>query len=95
MRSGVKQIALYLWQKYGSAARVKFISVPFDEVVGEILQNVHHTQMGVILKRMMMRAAEKVADRMKLPALVTGESIAQVSSQTLVNLQVIDSVTVS
>lgn len=90
---GVKQIALYLWQKYGSAARVKFISVPFDEVVGEILQNVHHTQMGVILKRMMMRAAEKVADRMKLPALVTGESIAQVSSQTLVNLQVIDSVT--
>ncbi|RTE66899.1 tRNA 4-thiouridine(8) synthase ThiI [Amphritea opalescens] len=90
---GVKQIALYLWQKYGSASRVKFISVPFDEVVGEILQNVHHTHMGVVLKRMMMRAAEKVADKMKLPALVTGESIAQVSSQTLVNLQVIDSVT--
>ena len=90
---GVKQISVYLWQKYGSAARVKFISVPFDEVVGEILQNVHHTHMGVILKRMMMRAAEKVADRMKLPAIVTGESIAQVSSQTLVNLQVIDSVT--
>ena len=89
---GVKQIALYLWQRYGSAARVKFISVPFDEVVGEILQNVHHTHMGVILKRMMMRAAEKVADRMKLPAFVTGESIAQVSSQTLINLQVIDSV---
>ncbi|WP_290703010.1 tRNA uracil 4-sulfurtransferase ThiI [Amphritea sp.] len=90
---GVKQISVYLWQKYGSAARVKFISVPFDEVVGEILQNVHHTHMGVVLKRMMMRAAEKVADRMKLPAIVTGESIAQVSSQTLVNLQVIDSVT--
>ena len=90
---GVKQIAHYLWTQYGSAARVKFISVPFDEVVGEVLQSVHHTQMGVVLKRMMMRAAEKVADRMKLPALVTGESIAQVSSQTLVNLQVIDSVT--
>lgn len=90
---GVKQISLHLWQRYGTAARVKFISVPFDEVVGEILQNVHHTQMGVILKRMMMRAAEKVADRMKLPAIVTGECIAQVSSQTLPNLQIIDSVT--
>ncbi len=90
---GVKQVALALWQKYGSAARVKFITVPFEEVVGEILQNVHHTQMGVVLKRMMLRAAERVSDRMKLHAVVTGESVAQVSSQTLPNLAVIDEVT--
>ncbi|MEH6580194.1 MAG: tRNA uracil 4-sulfurtransferase ThiI [Amphritea sp.] len=90
---GVKQVALSLWQKYGSAARVKFVTVPFEEVVGEILQNVHHSQMGVVLKRMMLRAAEQVSDRMKLHAVVTGESIAQVSSQTLPNLAVIDSVT--
>lgn len=90
---GVKQVALYLWQKFGSSARVKFISVPFDEVVGEILQSVHHSHMGVVLKRMMMRAGEKVADRMKLDALVTGESIAQVSSQTLPNLAIIDAAT--
>ncbi len=90
---GVKQVALYLWQKYGSSARVKFVTVPFEEVVGEILQSVHHSQMGVILKRMMMRAGEKVAAKMKIDALVTGESIAQVSSQTLPNLALIDSVT--
>ncbi len=90
---GVKQVALSLWQKYGSAARVKFVTVPFEEVVGEILQNVHHTQMGVVLKRMMMRAGERVANRMKLHALVTGESVAQVSSQTLPNLALIDSST--
>lgn len=90
---GVKQVALYLWQKFGSSARVKFISIPFDEVVGEILQSVHHSHMGVILKRMMMRVGEKVADRMKVDALVTGESIAQVSSQTLPNLAVIDAAT--
>ncbi|MFC6669899.1 tRNA uracil 4-sulfurtransferase ThiI [Marinobacterium aestuariivivens] len=90
---GVKQVALYLWQKYGSSARVKFITVPFEEVVGEILQSVHHSHMGVILKRMMLRAAERVADFMKIDALVTGESIAQVSSQTLPNLAIIDQVT--
>ena len=90
---GVKQVALYLWQKFGSSARVKFITVPFEEVVGEILQSVHHSHMGVILKRMMMRAGERVADRMKLDALVTGESIAQVSSQTLPNLKLIDNAT--
>jgi thiamine biosynthesis protein ThiI len=87
---GVEQVALHLWEQYGSCARVKFVSVPFSEVVGDILQNVHHSYMGVVLKRQMMRAAEKVADYMKIDALVTGESIAQVSSQTLPNLAVID-----
>ncbi|MEM5529967.1 tRNA uracil 4-sulfurtransferase ThiI [Gammaproteobacteria bacterium AS21] len=87
---GVEQVSLHLWQQYGSCARVKFISVPFDEVVGDILQNVNHSYMGVVLKRQMMRAAEKVADFLKIDAIVTGESIAQVSSQTLPNLAVID-----
>ncbi|WP_432697686.1 tRNA uracil 4-sulfurtransferase ThiI [Marinobacterium sp. YM272] len=89
---GVKQVSLYLWKRYGSSARVKFITVPFEEVVGEILQSVDRSHMGVVLKRMMMRAADRVADRMKVQALVTGESIAQVSSQTLPNLNIIDNV---
>ncbi|MBR9883022.1 MAG: tRNA 4-thiouridine(8) synthase ThiI [Oceanospirillales bacterium] len=89
---GVKQVSLYLWRRYGSSARVKFITVPFEEVVGEILQSIDRSHMGVVLKRMMMRAADRVADRMNIPALVTGESIAQVSSQTLPNLALIDSV---
>ena len=91
--AGVKQVSYYLWKKFGSSARVKFISVPFEEVVGEILQNVHHSHMGVVLKRMMLRAAERVAVKVKAKAMITGESIAQVSSQTLTNLAVIDRVT--
>lgn len=90
---GVKQVALYLWEKYGVSHRVKFIAVPFEEVVAEILQNVHHSQMGVVLKRMMLRAAEKLAEQMSIEALVMGDSVAQVSSQTLVNMSVIDKVT--
>ncbi len=90
---GVKEVAYYLWDKYGANRRVKFISVPFEAVVGEILENVDNSQMGVILKRMMLRAAEKIADNYELSALVTGEAIAQVSSQTLTNLNIIDSVT--
>lgn len=87
---GVKQVSLYLWQRYGISHRVKFVTVPFEEVVAEILKNVHHSQMGVILKRMMMRAASAVAKDLGVQALVTGESVAQVSSQTLTNLSVID-----
>lgn len=91
--TGVKQVSYYLWQRYGSSHRVKFITVPFEKVVEEILTKVHHSQMGVVLKRMMLRAATEVAERMKVAALVTGESLAQVSSQTLPNLKVIDEVT--
>jgi thiamine biosynthesis protein ThiI len=49
--------------------------------------------MGVTLKRLMLLAAEKVADEMGIDALLTGESVAQVSSQTLRNLALIDQVT--
>ena len=89
----VKEVALYLWMKYGASHRVKFVSVPFEGVVEEILKNISQSQMGVVLKRMMMRAAEQVADFLKLEVLVTGESVAQVASQTLANLAIIDSVT--
>ncbi|MBW8185846.1 tRNA uracil 4-sulfurtransferase ThiI [Shewanella nanhaiensis] len=87
---GVKQVAYHLWQKYGESHKVKFISIPFDPVVTEILEKIDNGQMGVILKRMMMRAAAKVARKMGIQALVTGEAMGQVSSQTLTNLSIID-----
>ena len=88
----VKEVALFLWMKYHSSHRVKFISVPFEPVVAEILKRIDNAQMGVILKRMMLRVADKIAEQMHINALVTGESVAQVSSQTLPNLAVIDAV---
>ena len=90
---GVKQVSYYLWNKFGASHKVKFFSVDFEPVVAEILENVENSQMGVVLKRMMIRAATKIADRAKIQALVTGESLGQVSSQTLTNLNVINRVT--
>ncbi len=89
---GVKEIALYLWHKYGSKQRVLFISVPFEEVIAELLTRVQDSQMGVILKRMMLRVADRIAGALDIDALVTGECVAQVSSQTIRNLSVIDQV---
>lgn len=90
--TAVKEVAWYLWNRFASTHRVKFITVPFEEVVSEILQKVHPANMGVVLKRMMLRAAERIAKRGRIDALVTGEAVAQVSSQTLPNLAVIDEV---
>ncbi len=90
---GVKQVALYLWSKFGSSHKVKFISVPFDDVIEEIFRSTPPTYMGVTLKRLMLIASEKIADIMEIDALATGESVAQVSSQTLRNLAIIDQAT--
>ncbi len=87
---GVKQEAYYLWSRYGASHRVKFFAVPFEDVVGAILEHVNSHLMGVVLKRMMVRAASALAGQVDALALVTGESVGQVSSQTLTNLKVIE-----
>jgi thiamine biosynthesis protein ThiI len=90
---GVKQVSYYLWKRYSQSHKVKFIAVDFAPVVGEILEKIDNSQMGVVLKRMMLRAASLLADKLEINALVTGECLGQVSSQTLSNLHVIDQAT--
>ncbi len=67
---GVKQVAYYLWNKFGSSHRVSFISVPFDDVITEIFRSTHESYMGgVTLKRLMLKAAQKIADERGIDAL--------------------------
>ncbi len=87
---GVKQMAYHIWSRYSGSHKVRFIAINFEDVIGEILTKVENSQMGVILKRMMVRAASKVAERFGIQAIVTGEALGQVSSQTLTNLRLID-----
>lgn len=87
---GVKQMSYHLWQRYSLSHKVKFISIDFQAVVAEILGKIDDGQMGVVLKRMMVKAASQVAQRFGIQALVTGEALGQVASQTLTNLGVID-----
>ncbi|AYY79544.1 MULTISPECIES: tRNA uracil 4-sulfurtransferase ThiI [Proteus] len=90
---GVKQVAYYLWNRFGRSHKVHFVAVDFEPVVAEILEKVDDGQMGVVLKRMMVRAASRVAERYGVQAIVTGEALGQVSSQTLTNLRLIDNAT--
>lgn len=90
---GVKQVAYYIWSKFGSSHRVTFTTIPFEDVVTEIFKSVSEPYMGIMLKRLMLQASEKIADDLKIDGLLTGESVAQVSSQTLRNLALIDQAT--
>lgn len=35
---GVRQVAHYLWNRFGSSHRVRFVAINFEPVVGEILE---------------------------------------------------------
>ncbi len=68
--------------------------VPFGEIQRQIVAAVGRPLRVVLYRRMMLRIAEAIARREKAKALVTGESLGQVASQTLENMAVIQQSTV-
>jgi tRNA uracil 4-sulfurtransferase len=63
--------------------------VPFGEIQRQIVTAVNRPLRVVLYRRMMLRIAEAIARKEKAKALVTGESLGQVASQTLENISVI------
>lgn len=64
--------------------------VPFGAVQKEIVTQVRQRFRVILYRRMMVRIAEAIAARVGAAALVTGESLGQVASQTLPNLAAIE-----
>lgn len=64
--------------------------VPFGEIQREVVVNAPAPLRVVLYRRLMVRIAEQIAHREHAKALVTGESLGQVASQTLDNLAVIE-----
>jgi len=69
--------------------RSRLILVPFGDVQQKVVLAVPPPLRVVIYRRLMMRIADRLARRWRARALVTGEVIGQVASQTLDNLTVI------
>jgi len=63
--------------------------VPFGEIQRQIVAAVARPLRVVLYRRMMLRIAEAIARQEKAKALITGESLGQVASQTLDNMAVI------
>jgi thiamine biosynthesis protein ThiI len=63
--------------------------IPFAEVQREIVANAPPSLRVVLYRRFMIRIAEAVAQKEKASALVTGDSLGQVASQTLENIRTI------
>lgn len=67
--------------------------IPFTEIQEEIRKNCPEEYFTIIMRRFMMRLAEAVAKKAGAGALVTGESLGQVASQTMMALGSTDDVT--
>lgn len=60
--------------------------VPFTDIQLNIYETCPHEQLTIIMRRIMMRIAERIANKNDALALITGESIGQVASQTMQSL---------
>ena len=67
--------------------------VPFYDIHKMIIDHVFDPYIITVMRRMMYRIAEKFSRRRKALAIINGESIGQVASQTLQSISVVESVT--
>lgn len=66
--------------------KIKLHIVPFTQIQLDIIEKCPENYLTVIMRRIMMRIAEKISENENSAALVTGESIGQVASQTMESL---------
>ena len=72
---------------------IKLHIVPFTEIQEAIYKTAEQDYVITIMRRMMYRITERMAKRRRCLAIVNGESIGQVASQTLTSMKVINNVT--
>lgn len=79
-----------LLARYGGAFKLHI--VPFTKIQMEIHSNAPDEMGTILMRRFMMRIAERIAVSQKCQALITGESVGQVASQTMDSLVCTDAV---
>ena len=75
------------------SGEVKFIEVPFTKIQEEIKKNVPEGYWMTLTRRMMLRLADKIREERKGLAIINGESLGQVASQTIESMYAINEVT--
>ncbi|HWR62250.1 MAG TPA: tRNA uracil 4-sulfurtransferase ThiI [Clostridia bacterium] len=73
------------------AGPIKLYVVPFTRIQMDIIEKCREDELTIIMRRFMMKLAEQAAVKEGAKALVTGESLGQVASQTLESILVTNS----
>lgn len=86
-------VAKVIADRWSYGTRPHLHAIDFDEVTRDLQASVTTRFWQIVLKRLMVRAAEAVATERDAHAIVMGDAVGQVSSQTLPNLAVISQAT--
>lgn len=73
-------------------SKINLYIVPFTDIQLQIRDKCPEEHMTLVMRRFMMRISERIARKNKSKALITGESVGQVASQTLAALDVTNAV---
>ncbi len=92
-QQGVLRVAKVLADQWSYGDRPRLHAIDFNAVADELRARTQARYWQVLLKRMMVRAAAIVLRDRHASAIVTGDAVGQVSSQTLPNLAVISRAT--
>ena len=65
------------------SGRITMYTIPFTKLQEEIRDKCHEEYFTVIMRRLMMLIAQRIAQKDECQALITGESLGQVASQTI------------
>jgi thiamine biosynthesis protein ThiI len=90
---GVLRVAKLLADRWSYGDRPRLHAIDFAAVADELRARTQPRYWQILLKRMMLRAAARVLRERRASAIVTGDAVGQVSSQTLPNLAVISRAT--
>jgi len=80
-------------KKYSSERPIKLYAINAHNITAQIVQNVPDKDRLLVYRRYMLRMSQGILKREKAKAFVTGDSLSQVASQTLVNVSVITDAT--
>ena len=73
--------------------KMRIYSINMAEIYKSINKNCRRNQTTILSRRFMMRIAEKISEKNNYHALITGESLGQVASQTVESMTVIEDAT--
>ena len=79
----------FIYEKYLPGQQIKFINVPFLETI-EYIRTLPYKYQNLLLKYFFYKVAEKLGYKYKVKAIITGEALGQVSTQTIENIVLLD-----
>ncbi len=79
----------FLYDKYLAGQAIDYINIPFENIV-EYIRTLPQKYQNLLLKYFFYKISEKLAFKYRAKAIVTGEALGQVSTQTVDNIIMLD-----